>query len=257
MLPHTLSNLSFVERFYSYPVLASTNDTARSLTEFPEAGIFVVQADRQTQGRGRTGADFFSDSVGGLWVSILAPIVSIEQHFAHNRALSLALCETLEAVCDKKNVCSIKWPNDIYWHDKKICGILLENHVSNPSMLVLGFGCNITIKTDEFPTELNDIATSLLIETGKRHSHSLVLKNVLERYHANRAAAPARLHQTYIERLYGIHRAVEVDGHRGVFDGVEIDGRFKLKTGQILSYIMTGHLRFLSDGENDFDRKQT
>lgn len=257
MLPHTLSSLSFVERFYSYPVLASTNDTARSLTEFPEAGIFVIQADRQTRGRGRTGATYFSDNIGGLWVSIVTPVASIGHHFVHNRALSLALCETLEAVSDKRNVCSIKWPNDIYWHDKKICGILLENHVSNPSMLVLGFGCNITIKTDEFPAELNGIATSLLIETGKRHSRSLVLKNVLERYHANCATDPALLHQAYTGRLYGTHRAVEVDGHRGIFDGVEIDGRLKLKSGRELFYAMTGHLRFLTDGEIDFDRQQT
>lgn len=254
---NTLQHLPFVERFYSYPLLASTSDTARSMTEFPTSGIVVVQADRQSQGRGRRGAVFFSDNSGGLWVSIVTPVSSIDEHFIHNRALSLALCNAIETVCGIKNALSIKWPNDIYWHDKKLCGILLENHPGNPHMLVLGFGCNIAINKDEFPVELHSIATSLLIETGKRHSRSTILKNVIERYHENRSADQAVLHQAYLERLYGINKTIEVDGHCGIFDGVEIDGRLRLKHGQELIYITTGHLRFTSNGENNFDRQKT
>lgn len=177
-------------------------------------------------------------------MSIVTPVVSIERHFTHNRALSLAICEAIEAVCGVKNVLAVKWPNDIFWNDKKICGILLENHPGNPRMLVLGFGCNIAIKTEEFPIELKSIATSLLIETGKRYSRSLVLKNVIERYHSNCTADQARVHQAYTERLYGTHRVIEVDGQRGVFDGVDDDGRLRLKAGRELMYIQSGHVRF-------------
>lgn len=256
MLPDTLSSLPFVERFYSYPLLASTSDTARSLMEFPKSGIFVIQADRQSQGRGRTGAAFFSNNSGGLWISIVTPITAIEEHFIHNRALSLALCEAIETVCGKKNACSIKWPNDIYWHDKKLCGILLENHPGSVYMLVLGFGCNITIKEHEFPGELRSIATSLLIETGKRYSHSAVLRNVLDRYHENCSGNQSLMHEAYVKRLFGMHRVIEVDGHSGIFDGVEIDGRLRIKTGQELFYSAAGHLRFLSNGDNHFDRQK-
>ena len=71
MVPHVLSGLSFIERFYSYPTLPSTNEAAKALRNRPVKGLFCIQADRQTAGRGRRGASFFSDSPGGLWVSLV------------------------------------------------------------------------------------------------------------------------------------------------------------------------------------------
>jgi BirA family biotin operon repressor/biotin-[acetyl-CoA-carboxylase] ligase len=232
MQPQTLKDLTFVERFCTYPLLDSTNDTARAMTDLPRSGLCVVQADCQTRGRGRSGAVFFSDSTGGLWVSIITPVVSIEEHFAHNRALSLALCETVEAVCGPDYRCSIKWPNDIYLRDKKLCGILLENHPGNARMLVLGFGLNVAVHYDEFPEALKPIATSLLIETGNRYSRSVLLKETLERYHAHCATDPTVLHRVYTQRLYGTGCVVEIDGRRGTFNGVALDGRLGLRVGR-------------------------
>jgi len=255
MIPSALKGLNFVERFYSYPTLASTNDTARSITEFPQKGLFVIQADRQTGGRGRNNAEYFSDNPGGLWVSIIAPVASIEQHFAYNRALSLALCESIETVCGIQDVCAIKWPNDVYWHDRKICGILLENHPGNPGALVLGFGCNISIVSDEFPETLRPIATSIQIETGRHFPRSLVLENIIDRFHSNCGNDPVDLHRSYVSRLYGLRRAVEIEGLRGIYEGVETDGRLMLRAGRELIYILSGHLQFITKENSDFDKQ--
>ena len=244
MLPHSLTKLPFVERFYSYTVTASTNDIGRGMTEFPGKGIIVIQADRQTNGRGRSGASFFSDSSGGLWASIITPIASLNEHFVHNRALSLAICEAVETVSGCPSVCAIKWPNDIIWNDRKLCGILLENHPGRTDVLVIGFGINVSIKRNDFPLELQTIATSIIIETGKRYSRSLILEKVLDRYNANLVADLEKIHYAYSGRLYGLGRPAEIEGKRGIFMGVELNGKLKLKVGHNLMYFLSGHLTF-------------
>ena len=245
MLPHSLHKLPFVERFYSHQVAGSTNDIARSMRELPSrGGIFVVQADRQTAGRGRSGASFFSDSTGGLWASIITPIGSLNEHFVHNRALSLAICEGVERVAGQGNACTIKWPNDICWGDRKLCGILLENHHVRSDILVIGFGINVRIKTPDFPSELQATATSLAVETGRDFSRRLLLETVIELYNANLMADIQKTHYSYSGRLYGLGRTAEIEGQKGIFAGVEIDGRLKLTNGKEAKFFVSGHLLF-------------
>ncbi|MGA2506524.1 MAG: biotin--[acetyl-CoA-carboxylase] ligase [Chitinispirillaceae bacterium] len=244
MLPHSLHKLPFVERFYSYHVTASTNDIARTMRELPRKGIFIVQADRQTAGRGRSGASFFSDTEDGLWASIVTPIGSLNEHFVHNRALSLAICEAVERVTEIPNACAIKWPNDIYWGSRKLCGILLENHTARTDILVIGFGINVTVKTADFPADIQAIATSIFIETGKRYSVSLILEKIIERYNSNLIADIQKKHYSYSGRLFGLGLPAEIDGNRGIFAGVEIDGRLKLNIGRESKHFLSGHLTF-------------
>jgi len=245
MLPHALSNLLFVERFYRYPVVASTNDTARMMTEYPDKGIFVIQADRQTYGRGRSGASYFSGE-GGLWVTILARLPSVDDHFRHNRSLSLAIAEAAESMAGLPDLSiSIKWPNDLYAAGKKLCGILLENHPSAVDMLVLGFGLNVTMVTDDFPADVRPGATSLSIETGKRVSRSCLLEAIIRRYESNRGADAAVMHESYLKRLYRRGDRAEADGREGIVDGVEPDGRLRLAGDREVHFVHAGHLRFL------------
>jgi len=245
MLPHALKGLLFVERFYSYPVVASTSDIARAIADAPTQGMFVFQADRQTAGRGRSGALFFSNSEGGLWASIVTRPASIDCHFNHNRALSLAIAAAAEAETGRVDACSIKWPNDIYWVGRKLCGILLENHLSKPDLLVLGFGINVNLRTEDFPPELRPIATSLFIETGKRVSLTRLLRGIIERYHANIARNGEEIHAAYTRRLYGLGRRIAIESKEGVFDGVEPDGRLRLRQGREVDYMLSGQVIFL------------
>ncbi|MBN1128693.1 MAG: biotin--[acetyl-CoA-carboxylase] ligase [Chitinispirillaceae bacterium] len=250
MLPHSLHKLPFVERFYSHHVTGSTNDIARSMRELPVKGIFVIQADRQTAGRGRSGASYFSDTEGGLWASIVTPVGSLNEHFVHNRALSLAICEAVEQETGRPGACTIKWPNDIYWGDRKLCGMLLENHLLRSDILVIGFGVNIKIKTADFPAGLQAIATSLFMETEKEFSRRSVLEKILERYDANLMADLQKTHYAYSGRLYGLGLTAEIEGSCGVFAGVEMDGRLKLTVGRETKHFVSGHLKFPKASES-------
>lgn len=206
--------------------------------------MFVIQADRQTSGRGRQGATFFSNTTGGLWVSLVSPVRDLSSHFIYNRALSLAIVDTLYGI-KKDAPLGIKWPNDIYWANKKICGILLQNHLLYPNLLIAGFGLNINIKSKDFPSSLKPIATSLLIETGKASPLAHLLRNIIEYYYINLSCNQEQMHQHYLQHLYKKGSRIDIDGTQGIFDSVEPDGRLRLIQAAGTAFINSGTLKFL------------
>ena len=248
----TLADFSFIERFYFHPVVSSTNDCARAMVEFPEKGIFVIQADRQTCGRGRNGASFFSATDSGLWVTLIVHLESIDLHFVHNRALSLSIAEAAEEVCSSEIVCTIKWPNDIFVNDRKLCGILLESHPIRCDMLVIGFGINVNTARGEFPDELQPIATSLFIEKGRSCSRSLLLQEIISRYRTYLDLDAEAAHGLYTRRLYRRGNRAEIESQQGIFEGVEVDGRLRLLGDHGVIYFHSGHLQFPVDSGSGY-----
>jgi BirA family biotin operon repressor/biotin-[acetyl-CoA-carboxylase] ligase len=234
----------------------STNNYAKSLAESirnsPDNDeLLVIRAKRQSGGRGRGDKTFFSDHQGGLWVSIIAPISDISKHFEHNRAISLAILESLKKIGGGINSCydgapvSIKWPNDIYWGDKKVTGILLENSPENPNVIIIGFGINVNIAGNDFPKDLRERATSVLIEIGREHSLEPMLEDIVSGYQKyindNRSAA----HKLYLTYLYKKGHPAIVNEHTGTFVTVEPDGRIVLDTAQGRVFCCSGTLQFL------------
>lgn len=261
----------------------STNNYAKSTKDFPNDKLTVIRAGRQTGGRGRGGKSFFSNHAGGLWVSIVTPVNDISTHFKHNRAISLAILESLKNITGKDTQVLIKWPNDIYVNDKKITGILLENIHDNPNMLIIGFGINVNTGIDDFPEGLRDSATSVLMETGREIPLDLLLDDVISKYckYADNGDQAA-VHELYCNNLYKRGCLSVVDGripsgcenfggmllpggaslqdakkngsahhHTGKFVTVDIDGRLRLETdsGDVLCH--SGTLRFLEGGNNE------
>lgn len=117
----------------------------------------VVIAKTQTSGRGRTGNSFFSPS-GGLYMSVLIkPRLDLKNIGFITAFAAVAVCRAVSKVCGKK--AEIKWVNDIYLDNKKICGILTE---STPHQnIVLGIGLNIIPPKDDFPDEIKNKAGAL------------------------------------------------------------------------------------------------
>jgi len=110
----------------------STNSYLKGLlkTEHLEEGSVVV-ADFQTAGRGQMGNSWYSGKGDNLLFSLLIYPIEIpaNEQFIISRTISLAIKNTLDQFTDDIR---IKWPNDIYWKDRKIAGILIEN--STPSL---------------------------------------------------------------------------------------------------------------------------
>ncbi|HUI91379.1 MAG TPA: biotin--[acetyl-CoA-carboxylase] ligase [Chitinivibrionales bacterium] len=240
-----IRSLPVVERLYHFNSIPSTNTYAKGLKELPAKGIVVVCADRQTAGRGQRQNTFFSGAKGGVFASLVCPIAGIEKHFNHNRAVSLAIYDAIKSVCPAARL-SIKWPNDIYWGDKKVCGILLENIPQSNGHIVVGFGINVNIEMKTFPEDIRGIATSLLIETGKKHNEYALLRNILEWFWRYLGLDSAAAHMLYMHRLYKVGERCEVNGQKGVFEGVLEDGRMRLKIEDKEISLSSGPVRFNS-----------
>ena len=127
---------------------ASTNTYLRGMTDAPHAT--VIAARRQSAGRGQRGNTWESEPDANLTFSILVRPVGIPpvRQMAISRAVSLSIVRWLDRYLPDGMEASIKWPNDIYVGDRKICGILIE-HVLTAGRIertIIGVGININQK---------------------------------------------------------------------------------------------------------------
>ncbi len=228
-------------RIYHYPEIGSTNDRAIELAAAGESEGSIVIAEQQTQGRGRRDRTWISAGRLGLYLSMIlrpggeasgAPLFTLLGAVATARAISSA------CGC----VAHIKWPNDVVVKGRKIAGVLGEVRSSSPILeeLVLGFGVNVNHGRDDFPRELGDLATSVYLETGRRHDRSTLLVEILEcferRYLALLRDGPEELLADW-RQLSAIPPGTRLrllvgnDSVEGVLIDIEPDGALRLDVG--------------------------
>lgn len=142
----------------------STNTYAKTLAKKGADEGTVVIAKRQTMGRGRLGRKFYSPSGTGIYMSIiLKPHGNTESILLITTAAAVAVSQAIEKVTGKSTL--IKWVNDIYMDEKKVCGILCEGSFRDCHTLeyaILGIGINISKPDTPFPDEIKDIAGYIL-----------------------------------------------------------------------------------------------
>lgn len=159
----------------------STNLQLKKITResHPEEGSLVI-ADYQTAGRGQMGTSWFSSKGENLLFSLLIypqHVVANEQ-FIISRFASLAVKNMLDQFT---NDIRIKWPNDIYWQDKKIAGMLIENDIQGKYIenSVIGIGINVNEQT--FPSELPN-PVSLRQITGSVQNRDYMLETFMREF---------------------------------------------------------------------------
>lgn len=161
------SRLGF--RFLRFDSVSSTNDVARDLAVAGEPEGLCVVATEQTAGRGRHGRSWSSPPGEGLYLSlILRPKVNATDSALITLAAAIAVVETLRL--DFETQGDIKWPNDVLVRDRKICGILVEAAIEGDRLLYAIMGIGVNIAQSSFPAQIADVATSLLIESGRQIS---------------------------------------------------------------------------------------
>lgn len=156
----------------------STNNYLQSLcSEQKVEELTVVVADFQTSGRGQRGNSWESAPGKNLLFStvIFPEFLEARRQFLISQVISLAIKEELDTYTSD---ISIKWPNDIYWKEKKICGMLIENDLMgrniNQSIAGIGININQEIFHSSAPNPV-----SLLQITGEEHDLFKTLKNIM------------------------------------------------------------------------------
>ncbi len=131
----------------------------------------AVVAGEQTDGRGRLGHQWSSSGEKGIWMSIiLKPDISPEKIQIITIMTAVVIVKAIKKLYGID--LGIKWPNDLILDNKKVCGILTEMNCETERVnyIVVGIGINVSLKTTDFPQDLKDIATSLLIHSEERMS---------------------------------------------------------------------------------------
>jgi len=164
------------KKIYYYSQVSSTNKIASELAKYGANEGTVVIAERQNSGKGRRGRAWHS-SADGLWFSIISrPEIKIsESHFFTINA-SLAIYYALK-VLDIES--EIKWPNDILYKNKKICGILSEMNSSSEKLNYIVTGIGINVNQEKFPEQIKDKAISLYNILGNKVDKIELLKDIL------------------------------------------------------------------------------
>ncbi len=145
----------------------STNEEMKRLARKGAENGLIVAAECQTAGKGRFCRTWSSEMDGGLYFSLLlrpelppADIASITLAAGFGVCLAVRNFTGIDA--------RIKWPNDVIVGKKKICGILTEMAAQSDRIDYVVIGIGINVNKEQFPEEIADRATSLMLETGKR-----------------------------------------------------------------------------------------
>ncbi|MCD7730414.1 MAG: biotin--[acetyl-CoA-carboxylase] ligase [Oscillospiraceae bacterium] len=163
-----------------FKTIDSTNSFAKSLAQLGAAHGTTVISEVQTQGKGRMGRQFYSPLGMGIYMSVIVrPKLSVEQSLLITSCAAVAVADAIEKVAGID--CKIKWVNDIYAGNKKLCGILTEASVDveqgGLEYAIVGIGLNV--QNINFPKNIADIATSIKLETDRNVSRSVLAAEIL------------------------------------------------------------------------------
>ncbi|MEG2781648.1 MAG: biotin--[acetyl-CoA-carboxylase] ligase [Oscillospiraceae bacterium] len=168
-----------------YKTITSTNSVAKELASKGAKEGTVIISEEQTQGRGRLGRNFYSPQKTGIYMSlILRPELNASESLFITTSAAVAVARAIESVSDKD--VKIKWVNDVFCNDKKVCGILTEASFGLESggieFVVLGIGINVKPPQDGFPSKIEEIATSVFENDISADIRSELIAEVLKNF---------------------------------------------------------------------------
>lgn len=219
---------------YRLQTVHSTNSFLRELNG-GDAGydMELATTEFQTAGRGQKGNSWESEEGANLLFSILLHPVFVQasKQFCVSQAIALAVVESLKEVVQDESVSSdfkVKWPNDIYWRDKKIAGVLIENELFGSTIrdCIVGVGLNVNqsvfISDAPNPVSLRNII-------GRESNREQLLETIIGKFIANISmiedGLTASLHTEYMKNLFRVDGSYLYRDSQGEFSASIVDVR--------------------------------
>jgi BirA family biotin operon repressor/biotin-[acetyl-CoA-carboxylase] ligase len=246
---------TFVRRVEWHDEIDSTNSRAMSLAQEDDVELpLLIGAARQTAGRGRGRNAWWSADGALTFSALINPLeLGISAQRCPQVALitGLAVAETLETFLP--SAVQLKWPNDVYVEGRKICGILTEAPAGRPDRLVVGIGLNVQNSVREAPSEIRELAVSLVDVLGERvppWDEILVpLLNRWEEWLRRLGAEAIDFPTVWRPRCYlhgeQVTATIGPEAYTGVCLGLDADGVLLLQTEAGVRRILAGTVRRL------------
>ena len=254
MQNNTFSTLFVGQNLIKLSAVDSTNNFLRNLLSksepLPEGT--VIMADEQFAGRGMQDNIWKAEPGKNLTISILLKptFLDLNKQFLLNMAISVAINNALSIYLPAE-LC-IKWPNDIYYKNVKLGGVLIENVVVGNSIKNTVIGIGINVNQQFFPIELKDKATSLYQILQENVNLEMLLADLCTQievlYLQLKANKDTILRKAYVDKLYKINIAAHYRQNGEVFEGVIVG----VSDSGLLSVIKNGLLMQYNFKEIEF-----
>ena len=233
-----------------YESIESTNIRAKRLAEDGAEDGTIVVADAQNAGRGRRGRTWVSPAGTNIFMSlILRPDILPASASMLTLVAALAVGDGIHKTTGMAPV--IKWPNDIVLSGKKVCGILTEMSAELEGIHYVVVGIGINVNMEEIPVDVRDMATSLLLETGKKVARSQLIAAVLEAFEHYydefiSQGDLSRLIDVYNSNMVNAGKEVRILNPTGEYTGQALGIN---KKGELLVKMPDGEVRHVISGE--------
>ena len=246
MQNNIISTLFVGQNLLTLKEVDSTNNFLKSLLTnskpLPEGT--VIMADHQYAGRGQQQNKWLSEPGKNLTFSILfkPTFIKAVNQFDLTRAMSLGVYDALYQLLGEG--LKIKWPNDIYYNDSKLGGMLIENIVQGEKINNSVVGIGLNINQDSFSEEASN-GTSVKKILHKDYELRLLLSEIcshIEAYYLHLKAGKIDfVRKAYLQRLYWLNEPRQFKAYdeifSGVIEGIADNGLLQIsRNGVIVSY---------------------
>ena len=240
-------------KYYHFDQLDSTNAYLQRMQSEHDIRNWVVSTDEQTAGKGMGSNGWESETGKNLTFSLAVDMgfLPAERQFLLSEAVALGIIEVLDKTLPTEQL-SIKWPNDIYYGNCKLAGILINSTIKANMMdlSIIGIGLNVNqMQFQDWPTH----PISLKMITGKEYDLKLMLEQIASQVRKKvelLKSDPTSIEQDYLKRLfrYQTWADYEVGGNvrRLFMTGIDSFGRLMLVDEKNNSYCFDiKEIRFL------------
>lgn len=247
------------EQIFYFPEIESTNNEAKrqAFAGCPEGTIVVAEA--QVSGRGRLSRGWFSPFGKGIWLSVvLRPPFQPQDAPKCTMLAAVAVNQAIRKVTGIES--GIKWPNDILFQGRKLVGILTEMSAEMDAInhVVIGMGINVNMAQEDFPEELQSIATSLAAAVGhpvdRLELLTAVLKELEDTYRFAVTDGFKEILQAWRRQSVTLSQMVNVLGINHQFSGravdIDEDGALLVETNGKTERVIAGDVSIRPRVEN-------
>lgn len=220
----------------------STNQKAVELlkTEKLPEGT-VISCDFQEVGKGQMGTKWETEAGKNITLSIILhpTFLPIKNQFIFNKVIALAVKETCKEILNTKEEVCIKWPNDIYYIDKKIAGILIENTLTQNIIKQSIVGIGINVNQSVFPAQLDNAISCKQItkqEFDLNNIKKILFKHIEKWYLALKNKRFNLIDESFLIHLYQYKKAHQflISGSNqsiiGTIEGITEEGKLIVQT---------------------------
>ena len=238
MYPLTFKDIRPVEAIEStYTYLIKLKEQQPTLP----SGAYVA-AEYQTAGRGQQGNSWYSTPGASLIPSFLiqGTGLHISEGWSVSEWVALSLRQAVATYLPRPELLSIKWPNDLYYGDNKLAGILISHTLEQDQIFYSVIGVGLNVNEPKFPSDIpNPISMMQIVGSALSLADvERAFKRQLTALYPDLCKSRGRklLHQSYLQHLYRMQRkstfrnTANGTHFEGSIVGIAEDGRLRIVT---------------------------